>query len=453
MKNKTIKFKITCLYTGIISVLLAIVTVFVFVSSENYGLDKVKAELVDEVKDLKEDIRRYPLYFPRENLLSYYDDGVMMSIYDGDKNFINGVIPDEFPSDTPFAEEEIRSVETSEDNWFILDGRITMENGEEYWIRGIHSYGPVVLMFQRLLFLSFTLFPAFILLTAFIGYRMIRRSLAPIQSMTKRAGEIATSGQLSLRLPEPKAQDEIYELCRTFNRMFARLEEQFTQEKQLSSDAAHELRTPLSLILSRCEYCLQELPMSPELSQELTAIRQKTLTLSSLVSRLLEIARAENGTYTPDFEEISLTFLAESVIEELEEKAKEKNICMECVCEQKDPMIQGDVEMLTRMFINLTDNAIAYGRENGTLTIRIQEYQQNMCIEFIDNGIGIPPESLPKIWNRFYQADKSRSLPDNFGLGLFLVKYIIEMHRGTITVESRLNEGTTFTIILPKTQS
>ena len=80
MKNKTIKFKITCLYTGIISVLLAIVTVFVFVSSENYGLDKVKAELVDEVKDLKEDIRRYPLYFPRENLLSYYDDGVMMSI-------------------------------------------------------------------------------------------------------------------------------------------------------------------------------------------------------------------------------------------------------------------------------------------------------------------------------------------------------------------------------------
>lgn len=452
MKNRSIKFKITCWYTGIILTIFAIVTGFVFYSSENYGLDKIKAELIDEIKDLKEDILRYPLYFPRESLLSYYDDGVMLSVYDSDKNFINGVFPDGFPSDVPFVEDEIQSIEQQEDNWFILDGQVFLEDGTEYWIRGIHSYGPVVLMFQRFLFLSFTIFPAFILITAFVGWRMIQRSLAPIQAITKKAGEITSSGNLSLRLPLPKAQDEIYELSRTFNQMFARLEEQFLFEKQISSDAAHELRTPLSLILSRCEYCLQELEMSQELKEELTAIRQKTLNLSALVSKLLEISKAESGSYTPDFEEISIALLGESVIEELEEKAERKGIRIEFVNELSDPVIEGDMEMLTRLFMNLIDNGITYGREQGNIWIRMSEQQENLVIEFKDNGIGIPEDALPKIWNRFYQVDKSRSRSENFGLGLFMVNYIVKMHKGSIEVKSKISEGTVFTVILPRRQ-
>lgn len=452
MKFRSIKFKITCWYAGIILLVFGVVVLGITLASEYYGQDKIKAELLDEVKDLREDILSYPDYFPREDLVSYYDDGVMLSIYDSDMNFINGVVPDGFPENIPFEENRVQKIKSSEDNWFISDIRVLMADGSTIWVRGIHSFSSIVLMFQRLLLLACICLPLLLIFTVFVGYRMIQRSLNPIHTIIKTADEIAASSDLSLRLPMPRAKDEFYKLSHTFNQMFGNLEQQFLREKQFSSDAAHELRTPVSSMLSHCEYCLQELSLSQEATEELQIIRQKALMMSRLVSQLLAISRAESKPYQPDFTGVDLSILAESVTEELEEKADARGIRLEIENSLKDPVITGDMELLTRMFINLIENAITYGKEHGYVKIRMEDEGSDVRLQFADNGIGIPPDSLNKIWDRFYQADPSHSMSEGFGLGLFMVKYIVNCHKGKINVKSTLSQGTVFTVVLPRKQ-
>lgn len=116
----------------------------------------------------------------------------------------------------------------------------------------------------------------------------------------------------------------------------------------------------------------------------------------------------------------------------------------------KNTLMYADMSQLTRMFINLLDNGITYGKENGYVKIFFEEEQGYVCIRVEDNGIGIPENALDKIWNRFYQADKSRSLSQGFGLGLFMVKHIVDGHGGTIEVRSKVAEGTVFVVRLPR---
>lgn len=245
-------------------------------------------------------------------------------------------------------------------------------------------------------------------------------------------------------------KNEFYDLSATFNRMFDSLERMFVQEKQFSSNAAHELRTPISVMLSHCEYCLDELELTEETREELEIIRKKALRMSELVSQLLSITRAENKSFLPNFEEIDLVMLVKSVIEELEEKASQKDIRIELENGLDNPLIWADLGMITRMFINLIENAIIYGKRHGYVKICISEEEHQIDVKIKDNGIGIPKESLERIWERFYQVDDSRSRTKGFGLGLPMVKHIVECHGGTIKVSSKLSEGSTFSVKLPR---
>lgn len=450
---QSIKFKITCWYTGIIVVVFLIVLGGAFAASEHYSEGSVKAELEDELKDLEEDMIHYPEYFPKVDLVSYYDDGVMLSIYDENEEFINGVFPDGFPLDVPFQDEKTQKIRRGEENWFLMDRQTSLPDGTVIWIRGVHSFSSITVMIQRLTMLVCILCPLLILFTAFIGYRMIQRSLSPIHTMISTVNEITASSSLSTRLPVPKTQDEFYELSETFNRMFENLEQHFQREKQFSSDAAHELRTPVSIILSHCEYCLEEMELSREEREEMEIIRDKALQMSHLVSQLLEISRAETHRYKPDFEDVDLQNLAESVLEEMEEKAAAKNIRLELDNRLKDPVIQGDLSQLTRLFINIVDNGISYGRDSGYVKIHLESIGPRVSIQFEDDGVGMDEEIQDKIWSRFYRADASRSDSQGFGLGLFMVKQIVECHKGKIKVESSPSRGTVFTVLLNRKQN
>ena len=199
--------------------------------------------------------------------------------------------------------------------------------------------------------------------------------------------------------------------------------------------------------------CLEELDLSGEAREELLIIQKKIFQMSDLVSNLLTIARAENNRYQPVFEKVELPMLAETVMEELSEKAAARNIQLELHThpDLSSLTIDGDMEMLTRLLINLIDNAISYGRDNGFVNISIHQQEEQVCIEVKDNGIGIPADKLDKIWDRFYQIDQSHST-SGFGLGLFMVKYIVSCHKGKITVNSIPGKGSTFTVLLPAKQ-
>lgn len=450
MRFQSIKFKITCWYTCVIIFVFSVVLGGAFIYSEHYGEDSIKEEVLDEIKDLREDMIRYPDYFPDKELLSFYDDGIMLSIYDSDCNYINGILPDGFPASMNFADGAVRTVKAGEDNWFLCDEKVVMPDDKIIWIRGIHSFSSLVLIIQRLTAVLCVVFPLLIIFTAFVGYRMIQRALNPIRTITQTVNEIESSSSLSKRLPLHKTKDEFHELSRIFNQMFDSLERNFLKESQFSSDAAHELRTPVAIILSHCEYCLQELELTEEVSTEIKIIQKKAVQMSSLVSQLLAISRAENQMQKPEYEQIDLVLLAESVVEELEEKAEAKHISLEINNHMKNTLMYADMSQLTRMFINLLDNGITYGKENGYVKIYFEEEQGFVCIRVEDNGIGIPENALDKIWNRFYQADKSRSLSQGFGLGLFMVKHIVDGHGGTIEVRSKVDEGTVFVVRLPR---
>ena len=242
----------------------------------------------------------------------------------------------------------------------------------------------------------------------------------------------------------------MYHLTQKFNEMFERLQKSFEDEKQFTADVSHELRTPIAVLISQCEYLLDDPMLTVEEQSEVQILLEQSRRMSRLVSQLLMIARDEQSVSTEDFEEIDLGMLAEIVAEELEGEARKKQIVIHRKIEE-DQIICGDQTLLMRMLMNLIQNAVAYGKEGGSIWIRITGGSGQVKGQIRDNGIGISQEHLDKIWNRFYRVDKSRSRKNGgTGLGLSMVKWIVKVHGGEISVESKEGEGTTFTFWFPK---
>lgn len=450
MKNRTIKKKVTFWYTLIILVFLIIALGGAFLASEQYSKSEMKTELIDEVGDLEEDISNYPDYFPENDLMAYYDDGVMLSLYNANGEMISGIIPDDFPSDHPFVKTEVQEVSNDVDSWYVYDKVLIWKDGQIYWIRGIHSYSAISHMIEKLTKWTLILFPVLLFFTAFIGYRMISKSMRPVQEMTDKVNEITSSSDLSLRLQEPDTQDELTYLSQTFNHMLESVEDQFLREKQFTSDAAHELRTPISVILSHCEYMLQDMDLGDEEREEIEIIYGRGQHMASLIDALLMISRTEKKNYKINMDDFDLSILAESVVDDMESEAATKNISIRLVDELEDPSYTGDMTLIVRMFTNLISNGIKYGKENGHMLVQLREDKGLINMIFEDDGIGIPKDSLDKIWDRFYQVEDSRAQNKGFGLGLFMVRRIVQLHKGTIEVSSSFGEGTRFSVTLPR---
>ena len=206
------------------------------------------------------------------------------------------------------------------------------------------------------------------------------------------------------------------------------------------------------------EYSLKYLNLNEESKDILKNILEKSKKMSSLISELLMLARMDKKNQKLNIKNENLNEIIQLVIEVESNYAKEKNIKI-IYDEKNDIFADVDKDMLTRVFINLISNAITYGNENGTIKItlnKIENESENTDVQkskikcqIIDDGIGISSEHINKIWNRFYQVESSRS-SDNSGLGLSIVKWIIEEHKGTIMVESELGKGTIFTFYLPE---
>lgn len=451
MNKQTIKLKITLWYTGIIIVTLSIAVCGAFFASQSYSIDNMKEELQDEVGDLQEDINNYPAYFPDTELLAYYDDGVMLSIYNKKFEMINGITPDDFPMDYPFDGTRIHELSKGEDHWYIYDKKI-QSSGQDIWIRGIHSYSSIALMIERLTKWITIIFPVLIFLTAFVGYRMISRSLKPVTKIADTATEIAESSDLSLRLPESNKNDELKHLADTFNTMLDKVEDQFQREKQFVSDAAHELRTPVSVMMSHCEYLMQDLNLDKEQLHEAEILYDKIKHMASLVDALLVISRMEKKTYKLNEDNINLSTLADSVVSEMEEDGAKRNITLKLSDYLVNHEFIGDMTLIVQIFSNLISNGIKYGVEGGHVNVILRESNGLIQIVFEDDGIGIPKDSIGQIWNRFYQVNSSRSDTNSFGLGLFMVKRIVELHRGSIEVSSAEGKGSVFIVTLPRKQ-
>jgi signal transduction histidine kinase len=290
------------------------------------------------------------------------------------------------------------------------------------------------------------LLPFFVIIAAVGAYIISKKTVAPIEKIADSAHEISTGNDLSKRLETNNAPREISNLADTFNGMFERLHTSFENEKRFTSDASHELRTPLAVIKAECEYALSGNADEEEIIQAFESIEEQTDKMTGLVSSLLSVTRAEQGLSRFTLEESDLSELVDGVCNKF---STTKNIRL-ITDINKDIIISLNNTLITQLLENLLSNADKYGRENGIINVKLYSEKDKTVLSVRDNGIGISGEDLPKIWNRFYRADASRSETEDFGVGLALVKKIAEIHSAECVAESETDKFTEIKIIFKK---
>lgn len=290
--------------------------------------------------------------------------------------------------------------------------------------------------------------PLVLIVAVLGGYWLARYSLRQVDVLTRAAQEI-TAHHLSVRLPMPPVNDEIARLTATLNDMIARLEQSFQQIQQFTSDASHELRTPLAILIGELELMLRRQHTTEEYQTAIASALEEVMRLSKVVEGLLELSRAESGQVSIETELVNFSDLVTEVCQDFSFLAEERSIALECNIQ---PFIQilGDRTRLRQVLINLLDNALKYTPAGGTVRVELRLEQPMVYLNVSDTGIGIPSEDLPYIFDRFYRVDKARSRKiGGVGLGLAIVRWIVEAHGGTITADSSEGVGTTFRVQLP----
>jgi len=307
--------------------------------------------------------------------------------------------------------------------------------------------------------------PSTLILASLGGQFLAHKALKPVDNITQTARMI-TSQNLNQRIHPPKVKDEISRLIETFNEMISRLDQSFRQMKQFSSDASHELKTPLTILKGEVEVMLRKERTSQEYEQTLRSNLEEINRMSQIVEDLLNLSKADTGEIRLNKEDVNLTEILNEVVVQMERLAKTKKLHLSATNHHQDIHIFGDALRLRELFINLIENGIKYTEEGGSIRIILQkeypppvtgqpdwvEREKGQFVKIIvsDTGIGIAKEDQERIFNRFFRVDKARSREQGgSGLGLSICKWIVEAHQGEIGVESELAKGSSFIVRLP----
>ena len=287
------------------------------------------------------------------------------------------------------------------------------------------------------------------LISVFLGYFTTKKMLYPINKITETVREI-TSSDLERRLEVSGPDDELKKLALTFNSMLERLEKSFKSQKQFVSDASHELRTPISVIKGYVDLLDRWGKEKEEVRDEaIEAIKNETINMEQLMENLLILARGDDSELKKEEEEFNFNKLVKETIKEF--NLMEKEIDLDFI-EEINIDYYGDPNLFKQLFRIFLDNAIKFTSHQGKIKIELDQIDENNFYFTIeDDGPGIEKEDLPYVFDRFYQADKSRSRKENegSGLGLAIAKQIIDSYNGDVDVESKVGKGTKFIVVLP----
>jgi heavy metal sensor kinase len=302
--------------------------------------------------------------------------------------------------------------------------------------------------FGQFLAVLFGSVPAALVLIGGLGYFLARKALAPVDELRRLTQEISAE-RLNRRLPIANPTDELGKLTATINAMIARLERSFAEIRRFTADASHELRTPLTAIRTETEVALGKSLTTAEYHHLLGSILEECERLARLTDQLLTLCR-EDAVKTPLVRQpVDLPRLVNTVVETMQPLAQVKNLSIDT--KATGPLcIQADETRLRQVFYNLLDNAIKYTPEGGQIEIQLAQRDRTAVISFRDTGVGIPPEHLPHVFDRFYRVDKVRSREQGgTGLGLSIVQSIVTAHGGRIEMTSSPGQGTICTVTLP----
>ncbi|MCD7736023.1 MAG: HAMP domain-containing histidine kinase [Lachnospiraceae bacterium] len=466
MKRLSIRMKITLWFSAILIVIVTL-TYFVILSVSRQIIQKtIRDNLIQTVENNVDEIEYYSAlasgladgdvdYFLRYNngYIEVDDDfldevnDIYTSLCQSDGALVYGENP--IALDTAvleFLDSEVQTVKVDGILYYVFDRHLDAEGLETLWLRGIVSETQGETELSAISRTSLILLPSLVLLAVIGGYLIARRALRPIRQISDTAAQIRQGDDLKKRIEIGEGKDELHQLAGQFNEMFTRLDDSFQAQQQFVSDASHELRTPVSVILAQCELTMGDTAQTPaDYREALEVISRQGRKMSRLISDMLDFTRLELQPERYARENIDLSTLVGDICCDMALLC-EKGIALICEAEP-DIYCMGNRELLTRMLTNLITNAYRYGKPDGHTMVTLATAEGRVLLTVQDDGIGISTEDLPNLFHRFYQADSSRSGAGN-GLGLAMVKEIVAFHHGTISVDSRLGEGSSFRITL-----
>ena len=440
----TIKIKIMIWYTALLVLLLGVVIPLIYYTMKSTLYDNAESMLRIHTSQALEDFE-----FEHGKMeLNDFDNisGTSFILYDAYNNVEANTDNNDSLIYVSPNYEVFNEYEDTDGRWLIYDQQIEEDEEIVGWIRAYSSLDSVSSALKNLRTIILIASPIYIIVGILGGLFISKKSLKPIDDITKTV-QIISTGDLSQRLNMPDAGDEVSRLAQTFDRMIEKLDDSFKKEKRFTADASHELRTPISVIMANAEDMLSKDRSKEEYKESLNIILCEIKKMRNMVSKLLMLSKGDEDSMKYSFEYIDLGLLIEGVVEEMVDYEKEKNI-MISYGYKEDVIIKADQTLIIRLMMNLIDNAIKYSEGNSQIEVFLNKAKDFAEVVVKDSGIGIPSEELDKIFNRFYRVDKSRT-GEGTGLGLSLVKHIVDIHNGSISVKSELSVGTEFIIEFP----
>jgi heavy metal sensor kinase len=349
------------------------------------------------------------------------------------------------------ADKKIRTLSNMIPPYRILAGN-TQVAGVDLVIQVAESEGPMRDHLRDLLFIFLLGLPIAVAIAGLGGYYLARHSLAPVDRMAEQA-RLITAERLTERLPVDNPRDELGRLATVFNQTLMRLEASFDQMRRFTADASHELRTPLTAMRSVGEIGLRGRRDPAAYREVIGSMLEEVDRLSLLVDRLLTLSRADSGESMLSRDRVDLCELAEEVTTQLVVLAEEKQQSL-VVQAGRPSMCVGDRMVLRQALLNLVDNAIKYSPVGGQIAVKVSTTTGGMAVlDVSDTGPGIPVDLRPRVFDRFYRADRSRSRENGggTGLGLSIARWAVEVNGGQLTLEDSDGAGATFRITLPNT--
>jgi len=444
-----------------ILVLLSAAMLFATIKvTEYYGENDVKDRLKRVVRERADMLMRDDIFMSEINNNSnhlrpdtFIDDDVKLIYYNNDGSAIADTFSYTELENVDLTEHDVREVEINGTKNNVYDKKTGRPDEDSLWVRGVISAGAGAFSIINNHPIILILFPIFIALGILGAYLLMSKFLSPVNTINKTASEIKETGDLSKRIELKNNKDEFGEIAEGFNSMLDTLEDNYDAEKHFASNASHELRTPVAVILAECDYATKNAKTMDDMYESIGSIEKQGYRMSHLIETLLIFTRIEQGTEKYPKEMADLSALVTSIVNDYK-LINEKNQNFETFITAgiSAPV---NIDLFTLLISNLLSNAVRYGKDCGIVRIVLNtnhphnnSVKENIILSVTDNGIGISDTDKPHIFERFYRGDKSRSTKGT-GLGLALAKQIVEYHGGSIEVKSKEGLGSTFTVTIP----
>lgn len=443
-KFSTIRMRVTLWYAFFMTLLIFISLMMIRELSVKAMMSNQKENLIEIVRDGIKDVNT-----PGE--FDYFDGSVYLLVYDENRIYQKGVIPDLFSVTQPLSHQRVQSVEAGGEVYYVYDQFVERERGS-FWIRGVTSKETPDPTWSFISNVMSVFMPGIVVVSCLIGYFITKRAFRPVKKIQETAQSIADSNRISLRIGLPEGSDEIAKLGGTVDHMLDKLERSFEKEKQFTSDVSHELRTPLTVILTESEYALTDAQDLDEAKESLLVVRRQADHMSRLIHQLLFLSRSDHDALLLDKEEFEVFSAVFEVVQEYRILTEIDGTTISVTNNAAENIvIEADLVLFKRSLSNIIQNAVNYGKKGGCIEVLISQNEGYVCIEVADDGMGIAEADLDKIWDRFYQVDQSRnkSNGNSMGLGLSMVQTILTQHGGYVEVESTHGKGSKFSLFYP----